>query len=89
MGGNGGGIIVITAPAITFGANGGVHARGEDGEDDPSDEAGGGGGGGGYIETATRIAVDAEKLDASGGVGGAGMFAGEAVVAGLVLRRLI
>ena len=88
-GGSGGGIIVITAPAILFGAEGGVHAKGENGQDDPSDEAGGGGGGGGYIETATRIAVDAEKLDASGGVGGAGMFAGEAGVAGLVLRRLI
>jgi len=92
-GGTGAGIIIVTAPSIIFGANGGVEAMGGDGFGD-GENAGSAGGGGGYIETNTRIAIaagDIAKLDVSGGAGsvGAGGNDGGAGTDGHVVRRLI
>ena len=86
FGGNGGGIIRVFAPSITFGASGGIQANGGDGTSTGGDNLGGsGGGGGGYVEVVTRTAVagtytwgkdaptatgDRAKCQANAGAGG-------------------
>jgi len=89
LGGDGGGIIVITAPAIIFGPNGKIEARGGDGPGGAGMD-GAGGGGGGYIETVTKVAVDLTKLDASGGIAQPSQYStGGDGMDGHVVRRLV
>ncbi len=75
----GGGVIVIIAPEIVFGASGSIEARGQDGYDaEPTGNSmdshlfASGGGGGGTVELHTRVplsAGDKAKVSASGGAG--------------------
>lgn len=76
-GGKGGAILCIHAPAIVFGANGLLDARGSDGDADTDEHlAGAGGGGGGYIETWTRTPLSAveraERVVVTGGLASPG-----------------
>ncbi len=69
-GGAGGGILLIYAPAIIFGENGGIQARGGD-VTNPGGTNDAGGGGGGYVEVITQIALsgsDWAKVLVTGGV---------------------
>ncbi len=85
----GGGVIVVTAPAIIFGAAGGIEATGGDGYGD-FESAGSGGGGGGYVETATKVTVDLAKLSVSGGAASSGVGGnGGAGMDGHIVRRLV
>lgn len=73
----GGGVIVIIAPQIVFGAGGSIEAKGEDGVDNDTIPLGSayyanGGGGGGHVELRTRVAVsgaDQAKVLVNGGSG--------------------
>lgn len=89
-GGAGGGILIITAPSITFGESGAIRATGGDGVNGGGGEAAGGGGGGGYIETNTKIEVPLDNLDVSGGAGGTGPGGnGQAGMDGQIVRVLL
>ena len=88
-GGDGGGILLVTAPAIIFGPNGKIEATGGDGPGGAGMD-GAAGGGGGYIETVTKVAVELAKLDVSGGVAQPSQYStGGNGMDGLIIRRIL
>ena len=88
-GGIGGGIIVVTAPAITFGGSGMIEAKGGPGIGGAGAD-GSGGAGGGYIETNTKVVVTLGNLDVSGGVAEGGQYStGGDGRDGLIIRRIV
>ena len=68
-GGNGGGVVILSAPAIVATQRASIDASGSDGGDAQQDGAGGGGSGGTIMLLADTI-IGALRCDVSGGIGG-------------------
>jgi len=89
IGGGSGGSIVVTAPAITFGASGMIEAKGGPGTGGAGKD-GSGGAGGGYVETNTRVVVPLGNLDVSGGIAEGSQYStGGDGRDGLIVRRIV